>query len=198
MEIKVAYLSENKFSRPGKKLCRTLGVVMHWTANPTLDAMGTRDYFDGLKDGHNGYASAHYIVGQDGDVVQCIPENEMAYHCGTNIPDPKSGFVYTDEARMAFGLYAEKYETLSPNMCTIGIEMCPVDYNGLFSPRTLERAAELCADVLLRHNLSVNQIHTHYGIVGWKRCPLLWVKKPLLFYNFCATVAEYISKSKMR
>ncbi|PHV71881.1 hypothetical protein CS063_03140 [Sporanaerobium hydrogeniformans] len=28
------------------------------------------------------YASSHYIIGNDGTIIRCIPEKEVAYHAG--------------------------------------------------------------------------------------------------------------------
>jgi len=77
------YLTVNEFSRPGKRLREVRGLVLHWVANPGSTAKANRDFFEGRKHGKNGYGSAHYIVDMDGSIIQCIPENEMAYHCGS-------------------------------------------------------------------------------------------------------------------
>lgn len=122
--IEEDFLEVNEFSRPGRIRPSTLGVVMHWTANPNANARQNKEYFDAKKLGMDGYGSAHYIVGQDGTIVQCMPENEVAYHCGTDKLDPASKKVYTDYARTKFKQWAMFPEKSSPNWCTIGIEMC--------------------------------------------------------------------------
>lgn len=191
MEIKKDFLTINEFSRPGKKLKEVLAVVMHWTANPGAAAKENRDYFEAKKAGMGGYGSAHYIVGIKGEIIHCIPEDEVAYHCGTSRTDPASGRIYTDYARQKFGKYA--LETSSPNLCTIGIELCPVDLYGNFTASTVESAAELCAGICKRHGLAAQDITTHHNIVGWKDCPRLWTNRPGLLEEFKESVQKKIN-----
>lgn len=58
-------------------------IAIHYVANPGSSAKANRDYFDSLDnpavEGAGRQASAHLIVGLDGEVVQCLPLNEMAY-----------------------------------------------------------------------------------------------------------------------
>ena len=190
MNIKKDLITVNKWSRPGRKLEEVLGIVLHWTANPPAGAQANRNYFDSLKSGKQGiYASAHYIIGQDGLIVQAIPEDEAAWHVGSSAKDPKSGKIYTDLARELFGRFASNPSSTSPNFCTIGIELCPTDWDGSFSEATIESAKALCADLLLRHGLGPDSLITHNGVVGWKDCPRLWTKQPDLFEAFREGVA---------
>lgn len=192
MQIIHDFLTINEYSRPGKKLREVLAVVMHWTANPQANAKENRDFFESKKTGSGGYASAHYIIDQNGLIIAAVPEYEIAYHCGTSAKDPASGKVYTDEARARFGKYAT--ETNSPNNCTIGIELCPIDAAGNFSNATLTSAIELCADILKRYGLKSKAITTHHDIVGWKDCPKLWTNKPALLTAFRRGVTEYMKR----
>jgi hypothetical protein len=100
-------------------------------------ALTTRNYFEAPKNGRNGYGSAHYIIDFDGTILRCIPDSEVAYHCGSSTPDPVSHKIYTDWAREHFGEYAVNYKCYSPNNCTIGIELCTLDNEGSFTPNTL-------------------------------------------------------------
>lgn len=187
MTIIESYLTPNKWSRPGRHIYDFKGIVIHWTANANAGARQNRDFFEGKKTGATGYGSAHYIVDQSGLIIAALPENEVAYHCGTSEPDPASGKVYTDEARARFGKYAS--ETSSPNNCTIGIELCPVDMRGNFTGATIAAAAELCADICRRRHLTPQDITTHHDIVGWKDCPRLWTKHPEQLLAFRELVA---------
>ena len=192
MQIIHDFLTINEYSRPGRKLKEVLGVVLHWTANPSANAKENRDYFENKKTGCGGYASAHYIIDQNGLIVAAVPEYEIAYHCGSSQPDPKSGEIYTDEARRRFGRYANPSN--SPNNCTLGVELCPVDGAGNFSDATINSAIDLCADICRRYNLDAADLITHHDVVGWKDCPKLWTAKPALFQAFCYSVAEKISR----
>lgn len=112
----------------------------------------------------------------------------MAYHCGSSEKDPASGKVYTDEARFRFGKYAS--EKNSPNNCTIGVELCPKDWDGNFTNATIDAAVELCADICNRYDLTVQAITTHHDVVGWKNCPKLFTDKPQLLVAFQFSVAD--------
>ena len=171
---------------------KVLAIVIHWTANPGATAKETRDFFENKKTGMGGYGSAHYIIEQNGIIVAAIPENEVAYHCGSSEKDPASGKVYTNEARRRFGRYAS--ESSSPNLCTIGVELCPKDATGNFTNATINVAVELCADICKRYELTVQAITTHHNIVGWKDCPKLWTEKPQLLEAFRQSVADKIQR----
>lgn len=188
IEVTEHLLTLNKYSRPGTKRRETLALVMHWTANPHADAMANVRFFENRKTGQGGYGSAHYVIGQDGNIIRCIPEDEVAYHCGSAQVDPASLKVYTDTARQLFGDYCNK--STSPNLCTIGVELCPTNTRGEFADATLEAAVALSADILLRYGLNTDRIVTHQQVVGWKDCPRLWVKHPELFNAFKLQVAS--------
>lgn len=197
MTVKQALLTPNEYSRPQSKVRELLAVVIHWTANPCAGAKENRDYFETKKTGMGGYGSAHYVIGQNGEAVQCVPEDEVAYHCGSSQKDPASGKVYTDYARRKFGHYAVNFKTESPNLCTVGIELCPADWDGNFTDETERSAAELCADILRRHSLTADDITTHHDIVGWKDCPRLWARKPELLDAFRARVRGILSRGNL-
>jgi N-acetylmuramoyl-L-alanine amidase len=134
------------------------------------------------KDKH--YSSAHYIIDLNGDIYHAVPDNEVAYHCGSTQKDTSSGRIYTDWARAKFGRYAENPDINSPNNCTIGIELCITDNQGNFTPETLGAAAELAAKLVKDNRLTIEEVGTHYKVVGWKECPLLWTKYPEKFEEF--------------
>jgi N-acetylmuramoyl-L-alanine amidase len=166
-------LTVNPFSRPGKKLAGVKGVVIHWVANPGTSALQTRNYFEGLKaqslDNPKAVsASAHFAVGLRGEIVQCLPLDETAYHVGAR--------VYTPEAISRFGHY--------PNNCTIGIELCHPAWDGKFTPETWVSAAGLTACLLKRFGLRpAADIWTHHGITR-KDCPKYFVEHPEAFERF--------------
>lgn len=72
-QLDVELLSINDYSRPGLAMNEVKGIVIHYTANPGSTAIQNRNYFEGLKDSHETMASSHFIVGLDGEIVQCIP-----------------------------------------------------------------------------------------------------------------------------
>jgi N-acetylmuramoyl-L-alanine amidase len=59
-------------------------------ANPGTSALQNRNYFEGLKsqslnDPKAVFASAHFIVGLQGEVLQCLSLDEMVYHMGAKV-----------------------------------------------------------------------------------------------------------------
>jgi N-acetylmuramoyl-L-alanine amidase len=166
-------LSVNPFSRPGRKLARVEGIVIHWVGNAGTSALQTRNYFEGLKaqslDNPKAvFASAHFAVGLRGEIVQCLPADEMAYHVGAK--------TYTPEAISRFGHY--------PNTCAIGIELCHPAWDGKFTPETWMAAVELTARLLKCFGLDpAADIWTHHAVTG-KECPKYFVEHPEAFERF--------------
>ncbi len=76
------FLTPNKYSRPQKKLGEIKAIVIHWVANPNSKAISNRNFFESRKNGKKGYGSAHFIIGLQGEIIQCLPEGEQAYHVG--------------------------------------------------------------------------------------------------------------------
>jgi N-acetylmuramoyl-L-alanine amidase len=181
MKIQKALLTKNIFSRPGIKLEGLNGIVMHWVANPGTSAMANRNYFENLSkqspsDAAARYASAHFIIGIEGDIVQCLPTSEMAYHVGAK--------KYTAQAITALGHI--------PNNRTIGIELCHPDASGKFTNATLESAQGLCETLCLEFKLApLDRIWTHHQITG-KDCPKWFVNNPDDFFEFKSRVMEAV------
>ncbi|MBC2077697.1 SH3 domain-containing protein [Listeria booriae] len=156
--IKKDFLDVNPFSRPGTKLGKVKGVVIHWYGNPKSRAQANRNYWNSLKDGRGVYASAHYCIDEDGSVVQALPESELAYQVGS----PKG---YTQNALNKLSSY--------PNNCVIGIENAHPDTAGKFYDKDYTTCIELAADILKRNGLTHNDLWRHSDIVGkaYKDCP---------------------------
>lgn len=151
-ELRKMFLSTSARGRPGTKI-KPKAIVIHWTANSDkgADAVANRNYFN-----NSGVAvSTHYIV-DDRQVVQCLPENEMAYHVGAKQYKPRA------------------LELLSsyPNNCTIGIEMC-VNKDGNFQ-KTYEFTVSLVSEILQRYGWQVDRLWRHYDITG-RHCPGFFV-----------------------
>jgi LysM repeat protein len=168
MNITKDYITPNPYSRPQKKIVKVKGIVIHWVANPNTSARANRNFFDNRKSGKSGYGSAHFIVGQAGEVLQCMPMEEMAYHTGSN--------TYTAEAKSRLGSY--------PNELTLGIECCHVDWDGNMNGATYKSVVELTAFLLKKFGLGIDDIWTHQEVVGWKDCHRLFYKNPSLYTKF--------------
>lgn len=179
-EIQKDMLPVNEFTRPGRKLTSIKGVVVHWTGNPTGTAKGHAKYFHELSkqspddNKWDRYASAHYFVGLDGDVIQLIPDNEMAYHVGAK--------EYKDDV-------LDKFNTTYPNNCLIGVEMCHPDKSGEFTEITYKVTVNLVAYLLEKHDLTTTDIVRHYDVTG-KVCPKWFVENDDDWQKFKGDVAK--------
>ncbi len=147
MNIQEKILTLSKMNRPGYANKGIQKIVVHYVGNPNTTAIANRNYFDNLRKQSQIYASSHYIVGLDGEIVRCIPENEVAYHSGN----------------------------LEMNYKSIGIETCHPDSTGKFSDITNNALTELCADICKRYKLNpIIDIIRHFDVTG-KNCPLYYV-----------------------
>ena len=72
-DIRVELIDINEYSRPAIALEEVTGVVIHYTANPGTTAEQNRGYFQSLAETEETYASSHFIVGIEGEIIQCIP-----------------------------------------------------------------------------------------------------------------------------
>jgi N-acetylmuramoyl-L-alanine amidase len=178
MNILEKYLTINPYSRPGILLQAAKGIVIHWVANPKTTAEQNRDYFECLKNQKPGnglrYASSHFIIGLEGEVVQCLLENEAGYHVGAQ--------EYTDRALRELSAY--------PNNCTIGIELCHTNWEGEFTDKTIMAAHELTRELCQRYNLGRNNVYRHFDITG-KECPRYFVAHEDQWGNFLENL-EYV------
>lgn len=163
-------LPANRYSRPGYELTDINGVVIHYVGNPATSAEANRNYFASLADGREGtFASSHFIVGLEGEVIQCIPLTEMAY------------------------------ASRDRNSDTVAIEVCHPDADGEFSAVTYERTVELTAWLCAQFDLNPEtDVLRHYDVTE-KRCPLYYVEHPEAWDVFledtaAVTLAEEISR----
>ena len=132
----VLLLTPNPYSRPQTPIKKVNTLVIHYVANPGSSAVENRDYFESLSDGSVRSASAHFIIGLDGEVVQCIPISEVAYACKDRNGD------------------------------TLSIECCHPDESGKFSETTYYSLVDLAGWLCLRLNLNPQDIIRHYDATG--------------------------------
>lgn len=159
--VREDFLSVNPWSRPGDPLERVNGVVLHYVGNPGTTAQANRNYFDSLADGQlQTYASSHFIVGLEGEVIQCVPLSEIAYASNTRNED------------------------------TISVEVCHPDEAGQYGPETYDRVVELTAWLCREFRLDPEEdVIRHYDVTG-KLCPLYYVEHPEAWDALRAGVAE--------
>jgi N-acetylmuramoyl-L-alanine amidase len=192
MKIVDNVLTRNEYTRPGKLLADKRAVILHWVGVGGQKAQSVWEYFEHGCSHEKKYSSAHYCIDLDGAVLHLIPDDEVAYHCGSSQADPRSGKIYTDWARNVFGRYAMEPQHNSPNNASIGIEMCVIDNEGNFTLETLQAAAKLTASLCRMYTIPLEHVGTHNMVVGWKDCPRLWTRYPDKFREFIDRVGQLL------
>lgn len=137
-EWEEAFLTPNDYSRPGERLPEVNSIFVHYTANRNTSAAQNRSYFESLKDTHERSASAHFIIGYDGEIIQCIPFEEIAYAVKTR------------------------------NYDSISIECCYESADGSFTKETYDSLIHLLAYLVKKYGLSTDDILRHYDCGGKK------------------------------
>lgn len=134
--IDVELLTPNSYSRPQIPIEQVNYIAIHYTANPGSTAMSNRNYFENLATTQENKVSSHFVIGLDGEVVQCIPTSEMSY------------------------------ATNSRNVDTLSIECCHLDDTGQFNEATYSSAVKLTAWLCTRFGLTADQVIRHYDVTG--------------------------------
>lgn len=138
--VKQEFIRKNIFSRPDVSRKRINNIVIHYVANPGSTAKNNRDYFDSLADQDQQKSgtstSSHFVVGLEGEVIQCIPITEIAYG---NAPR---------------------------NEDTISVEVCHPDETGRFNDVTYESVVNLTAWLCKELKLGSKDVVRHYDING--------------------------------
>ena len=145
-------------NRPKRKLKELRGIVIHWTANVSKGANAQAHY----KYFNNAYrgASAHYFV-DDKQVVQLIPDDEVAWHVG-------------DSIKLSRLPIRAKYVPKggNPNDYFIGVEMCMNADSD--QQRVINSTVQLVTTLMMKYGLTKDQVVRHYDITG-KDCPKMFV-----------------------
>lgn len=129
-------LPVNEYSRPGTGLFEVNAIVVHYTANPGTTAKQNRDYFAGLAETHQTSVSSHFIIGLEGEIIQCVPCDEIAYASNERNKD------------------------------SVAIECCIEDDTGRFNSETYDALVELTAWLMGRYELGTADVIRHYDVTG--------------------------------
>lgn len=135
-QIEVDLLSVNPYSRPGIESDRIKNIVIHYTANPGSSAQQNRDYFENLQYTHATRVSSHFVIGLEGEIVQCVPTWEIAYASNDR------------------------------NIDTVSIECCHPKKNGKFTKETYISMVNLTAYLCKKFELTEEDVIRHYDITG--------------------------------
>jgi N-acetylmuramoyl-L-alanine amidase len=179
MTIIEDYLTPNPYSRSQEKLHNVKGLVVHWVANPNTTARNNRNFFENRKLGNSGYGAAHDIIDLNGDLIRCLPYNEVAFHVGSSLPyRAGTDQIYTPLAWDKLNTHDSKLIKPYPNLTTIGVECCHIDWTGLMTDETYNTLMLWCVNQLTSYKLTTEDLYLHKEIVGWKDCHYWFVSKP--------------------
>lgn len=151
-------------------------IVLHYTANDGDTDEGNGSYFAN----NVTKTSAHYFV-DDNSITQAVPDNYIAYHCGTN------------------GTYKH---IACRNANSIGIELCDTVKDGKVYPtaKTIANAVTLVKELCAKYDIPPERVIRHYDVTG-KACPAYWTddtKWKSEFWNQIAMPSAYKAEAQKR
>lgn len=117
-------------SRNGYKLKGVKDIVVHYVGNPGTTAQQNHDFYAG----NQSNVSSHFVVGLDGEIIQCIPINEWS---------AASNWRNND---------------------TISIEVCHPDETGKFKKKTYSSLVKLVAWLENVCDIDESHVIRHYDI----------------------------------
>ena len=126
----------NGAARRGETMRRVTDIAIHYVGNPGTTAAQNHSFFTNLAQTGETYASSHFLVGLDGEVLQNVPLNEVAY-CSNQRNDD-----------------------------TISIECCHPDDSGEFTSATYESLVRLTRWLMEEYGLDTSQVIRHYDVTG--------------------------------
>ena len=135
-EWDIQFLTPNEYSRPQTPLEEVTGVVIHYTGNPGTTAKQNRSFFESLAQTGATSASSHFVVGMEGEIIQCIPLDEIAY------------------------------ASRDRNKDTISIEVCHPTTDGKFTDETYDSLIKLVAWLVVEYDLEIDDVIRHYDVTG--------------------------------
>lgn len=119
-------------ARSGRALEDFRGIVIHYVGNPGSSAAGNRNYF--ATPGTT--VVSHFVVGLQGEVIQCLP------------------------------LWERSVASNNRNKDTISIEVCHPDDSGQFNATTYAALVRLTAWLCEVGDLTTDQVIRHYDVSG--------------------------------
>ncbi len=135
-DIDVQLLEINEYSRPGTAIDEVQNIVIHYIGNPGTTAEQNHSYYENLSLTHETSVSSNFIVGLEGEIIQCIPTDEVAYATG------------------------------EANSTSLSIEVCHWDATGEFSDVTYESVVHLAAWLCEEFDLEAEDVIRHYDVTG--------------------------------
>lgn len=122
----------NGSGRRGEPLEDLTAIVIHYVGNPGTTARQNHNYFSQP----DTTVSSHFLVGLDGEILQCLPLSEKS--SATN----------------------------HRNRDTISIEVCHPDETGVFTNESYNALVKLTAWLCGSFDFGADQIIRHYDVTG--------------------------------
>ena len=126
------YINIHDYARTGNKLDGINDIVIHYVGNPQTTAQNNRDYFN--NPGTD--VSSHFIVGLEGEIIECLPLDEISAASNHRNHD------------------------------TISIEVCHPDETGEFNEITYAALLKLTAWLCSELDFSSENVIRHYDVTG--------------------------------
>ena len=119
-------------SRRGVYLESVQDIVIHYVGNPGSTAQQNRDYYTNPSSD----VSSHFVIGLNGEIIQCIP------------------------------LHEKSSASNHRNKDTISIEVCHPDESGKFTDASYQSLVKLTAWLCETCDLDSDDVIRHYDITG--------------------------------
>lgn len=130
--VDVQIIDVNGSGRRGERLSGVNDIVIHYVGNPGTTAQQNHDFFDQP----DTTVSAHFLVGLDGEIIQCIPLDEVSSASNDRNGD------------------------------TISIEVCHPDATGQFNQKTYDSLVKLTAWLCDYCDIGRDHVIRHYDVTG--------------------------------
>lgn len=130
--IEPALIEVDGASRRGVALEAFRDIVVHYVGNPGSTARANRNWFNSS----NSTVSSHFVVGLDGEILQCVP------------------------------LWERSSASNHRNKDTISIEVCHPDDTGQFNDKTYASLVKLTAWLVRVGNLDTDHVIRHHDVTG--------------------------------
>ncbi|MBQ7726650.1 MAG: N-acetylmuramoyl-L-alanine amidase [Clostridia bacterium] len=126
------FLHVHNTARTGANVEKINDIVIHYVGNPGSSAQNNRDYFDK----ETTTVSSHFVVGLEGEIIQCLP------------------------------LWERSAASNHRNRDTVSIEVCHPDTTGQFNETTYAALVKLTAFLCENLSLDSDHVIRHYDVTG--------------------------------
>ena len=134
--VDVQIIPVNGAARRGEPMKKVTDIAIHYVGNPGTTAAQNHSFFTNLAQTGETYASSHFLVGLDGEVIQCITLEEKS--SATN----------------------------ERNRDTISIEVCHPDASGQFTQASYDTLVRLTAWLCDTAGIGRDRVIRHYDVTG--------------------------------